>query len=132
MKTTMIKIKGYRLWVLGLLALLPALAEAVDYQNTHQPSETFVPAVEFQSTSAFSEQWRNTEDNHWRLNVDGSVDESAYLSSQDNRPKVRKNGTGTPGFPEDENQQPLGDGLWALLLLALGYLVMRRRRAARP
>ena len=140
MKTTMIKVKGYRLAVMVVLALLPALATAVEYKSTYnggysQPAfgiatTATAPSATFQSTSAYSEQWASREESSM-LNADGSVNGSLYMSGQNpsSKPGVRK--ISNPD-DEDEKENPIGDALLPLLLLALGYLVLRKRRAARP
>lgn len=146
MKTTMkIKVMGYRLWVIGMIALLPALAAAVEYKSSyrgvaasnHQSAisiQTTAPSVSFQSTSAYSRQW-NGESTTPMLNSDGSVNGDAYMSALPSG-SIRKGGSGsgvnpgTPGDDEEEEgeQQPIGDGLWILTLCALAYLIVRASR----
>ena len=144
MKTTMkIKVMGYRLWVIGMIALLPALAAAVEYKSSYRgvavsnqqsaiSIQTTAPSVSFQSTSAYSRQW-NGESTTPMLNSDGSVNGDAYLNGPNNVSGIRKapgaGGPGTPGGELDPNaQQPVGDGLWILTLCALAYLIVRVSR----
>lgn len=120
-----------------IIALLPALtgaaqAEAVEYKNNyrdvHQPVyqvqavSTAAPTATFQSTSAYSGQW-NQDDRQSMLNEDGSMNTGAYMASGPRR------APGTPGGDLDPNaQQPLGDGLLALMLCACAYLIVRATR----
>ncbi len=121
-----------------MIFCLPALfgvgqAKAVDYKGVYQPvyEPIEVPQATFQSTSAYSEQWQEGSATPM-LNSDGSMNGEAYMgSSSYPRSVIRKGGTGTPGFPQPENQQPLGDGLWVLLLLAGGYILARTLRTKR-
>ena len=123
-----------------MILCLPALlgvgqAKAVDYRGVYQPvyEPIEVPQATFQSTSAYSVQWQEGSATPM-LNSDGSMNGEAYMGSS-SYPKsvIRKGGTGTPGFPQPENQQPLGDGLLALIVLACMYALMRvvlnRKRA---
>ncbi len=139
---------GYRLWVMGMIALLPALAGAVEYKSTYgggysQPAygiavTATAPSATFQSTSAFSNQW-SQDAQQSMLNADGTVNAEAYgVGSY--RPGIRKGGSGSgynPGTPDDDDeeegeQQPLGDAVIPLLLMALAYFAIRRKRPARP
>jgi hypothetical protein len=123
--------------IVVLLALTGAMqATAVEYKNSYQqsaisgqqsvfgsqPSAT-APRATFQSTSAYSEQW--SEQATPLLNGDGSVNHEAYMSGSIG---PRRSGT-NPGTPDDEEdpgeQQPLGDALLPLMLLACAYLSMR-------
>lgn len=137
-----------------ILAFLPALlsaaqAQAVDYKSTYkgtqyeQPRQyvehkvattATAPAVGFQSTSAYSEQWSG-ESSSTLLNSDGTVNTGAYMSNGPRRAKMegdeREGGTGTPG--QEGIKQPLGDALIPLALLACAYAiykVSRRRKEA--
>ncbi len=133
-----------------ILAFLPALlsaaqAQAVDYKSTYkgvryeQPRQYLeykvattatAPAVGFQSTSAYSGQL--SSETQSMLNSDGSVNDEAYGVGPKRRPgSIRRDGM--PGTPDDETeekgeQQPLGDGLMALMLLACAYLIVRATR----
>lgn len=136
-----------------ILAFLPALlsaaqAQAVDYKSTYkgtqyeQPRQyveykvattATTPAVGFQSTSAYSGQFRTEEQP--MLNSDGMVNDEAYTTTsrvghlgsirRDEREEGEGN-TGTPG--QTGNKQPLGDGLMALMLCACAYLIVRATR----
>lgn len=127
-----------------IMALLPALlgaaqAGAVEYKTRYrgvQSSEyrsqslesqrTSAPSVAFQSTSAYSGLW-NQDDRLSMLNEDGSVNTEVYMSSGPRRAPVT--GPGTPGGQlNPSTQQPLGDGLMALMLCACAYLIVRATR----
>ena len=148
MKTTGIKMNGYRLTVIGLLLGLAITMQAVDYKNTHrgvqstvsyQPSalsiQSTAPSVGFQSTSAYSGQW-NQDAQQSMLNADGTVNAEAYGVGRQHAPGLRKDPTGNPGTPGDDDeeegeQQPLGDVLWPLMLMAMLYVGARALRARR-
>ena len=141
-----------------ILAFLPALlsaaqAQAVDYKSTYkgtqyeQPRQyveykvattASAPTMGFQSTSAYSGQFSNGQQS--MLNSDGTVNGDAYMGSLPGR-SIRRGGEGSgtnTGTPDDEEeaegeQQPLGDGLMALMLCACAYAiykVSRRRKEA--
>jgi len=66
------------------------------------------------------------------LNSDGTVNDGAYMGSP-KRPGIRRtdtniNNPGDPDDKEDDGNTPLGDGLWVLLLLAVGYAGARVAR----
>jgi len=129
-----------------MLLLLPVLfgtvqAGAVEYRNSYQhsvvcgqhsvvsthPSVT-VPQTMFRSTSIYPEQWSKQRTS--LVNDDGSVNQEAYMPGSIG---PRKNATGNPGTPgdedeEEEEQQPLGDALLPLTLLACAYLTIRATR----
>ena len=133
-----------------ILAFLPALlsaaqAQAVDYKSTYkgvryeQPYQQVeykvattatAPMAGFQSTSAYSGQL--SSETQSMLNSDGSVNGDAYMGSLPGR-SIRKTESTNPGTPTDEDeeegeQQPLGDGLMALMLCACAYLIVRATR----
>ena len=131
--------------VMMMIVCLPALVSAeqmyaVNYQNHYRgvqspmyngPRATTVPTGGFRSTSAYSVQL-NQENLHPLLNADGTVNEEAYGVGSQDAPKVRRLGgqSGTPG--QDGIQQPIGDALIPLTLLAGAYLIIRAaRRKAR-
>ncbi len=126
-----------------ILAFLPALlsaaqAQAVDYKNNYrgvqqteyrvQTVSATAPAATFQSTSAYSGQWEEQGSMTPMLNSDGTVNNDAYMSSSASAPgrSIRK-GTGTPGIPDPNNKQPLGDGWLPLMLLLCAYAVYKVR-----
>lgn len=146
MKTTKntVTMKVYRLAIMVMMAVLPALmgawqAQAVEYKNMYQGvhrqmsgynGQASVPTVSFQSTSAYSGNWSQPEVS--TINADGSVNEGAYMA---HRGGMRKDLSGNPGTPDenddDEEQQPIGDAVIPLMLLACAYaiyMVYRRKR----
>ena len=127
----------YILMVL-MLALIGVQSDAINYP-VYQPSgrqvagPAFTPATApnatFQSTSAMpagsgSSTFCST------LNADGTVNEEAYGVGSQDAPKIRRVG-GTPG--QGGIQQPLGDAMLPLMLLACAYMCLRaflkRKRA---
>lgn len=146
MKTTSIKVMGYRLWVMGVLVLLSiGQANAVDYQNRYKgqnagvqstafQSTAMAPTAGFQSTSAYSGQWQGAGTTPM-LNSDGTVNGEAYMSSLPGSSIRRAPGggpgssPGTPGGELDPNaQQPIGDALLPLLVMAVAFVLARSRR----
>lgn len=149
MKDTKILVIANCLLVIGLLWTLGvAQASAVNYQTKYKGTMYNVqstasygaaaPSATFQSTSAYaSPEW--TEES--TLNNDGTVNERHYISGPRRlgdgpttpTPGGGGNGPGTPGNPEDENQQPLGDTLIPLMLCMCAYAIYkisRRRKEA--
>lgn len=135
MKTIGIKVNGYRLAMIGLVLGLAMTMQAVDYKNVYKHSvvshqysdngiEAATPSTGFRSTSAYSGQW-NQDAQQSMLNADGTVNADAYGIGQRNAPGPRRVGgqTGTPG--EGGEQQPLGDILWPLMLMAMMYAAVR-------
>lgn len=120
-----------------------AQVSAVTYQTKYKgtmynvqrtTSYGAAPAATFQSTSTYaSPEWAEQP----MLNSDGTVNEGAYMSGPRRLGEGPSPGSGTqpgtPGNPEDEDQQPLGDALIPLALLACAYAiykVSRRRKEA--
>ncbi|MBR4432692.1 MAG: hypothetical protein IKS76_05810 [Paludibacteraceae bacterium] len=149
MKTTLVKVIGYRLAVMGVAAmlLLTNTVQAVNYKNSYKAGrvaisgqqsvisiQTTAPAVGFQSTSAYSGQW-NQDAHQSMLNADGTVNGEAYGIGR--RPGIRRDPVAPPPNPgdpdeeEDEGNVPLGNGLWALMLLAFAYACVRKLRRER-
>ena len=140
MRTTKISIMGYRLWVIGMLMLLCAVeVQAVTYDTyksaysqsaQRTPSMATAPQSGFQSTSAFSDQWATREGQPY-INGDGTVNDGAYGIGR--RPGLRKDPVAPPPNPddpdenEDDGNTPIGDALLPLMLLAIGYWVVRKR-----
>ena len=133
-----------------ILAAGIAQVQAVNYRNSYRkptpvPSlkgggisqGAVAPAATFRSTSAFSSPEWAEQSATPMLNNDGSVDEGAYMGGPRRLGEGPSPGSGTqpgtPGNPEDENQQPLGDAALPLMLLACAYAiykVSRRRKEA--
>lgn len=136
MKTTGIKVNGYRLAMIGLVLGLAMTMQAVDYKNVYKHSvvshqysdngiEAATPSTGFRSTSAYSGQW-NQDAQQSLLNTDGSVNTEAYMGGprRVGGSPSSGGGTGTPGG-DLNNQQPLGDILWPLMLMAMMYAAVR-------
>lgn len=146
MKTKMLR----NMMIVVLLALVSAMqATAVNYKNTYngvRNTEYRVQAVSnqfsavsiqtstqsagFQSTSAYSGQW-NQDAQQSMLNADGTVNADAYgVGRSYVGPRRSETNPGTPDDEEEEEgeQQPIGDGLLALMLCACAYLIVRATR----
>ena len=123
-----------------LMALLPALmgaaqAGAVEYQSTYRGVQAepvhgigttaTPPNTTFQSTSAYSGQWNN-ETSATLLNSDGSVNADIYGVGKTASGPRRSPGT-PGGNPDEGDQQPLGEGLLALMMMAGAYALARRK-----
>lgn len=142
MKTTGIKVNGYRLAMIGLVLGLAMTMQAVDYKNVYKHSvvshqysdngiEAATPSTGFRSTSAYSGQW-NQDAQQSLLNTDGSVNTEAYMGGprRVGGSPSSGGGTGTPGG-DLNNQQPLGDVMWPLMLMAMMYAAVRMLRLRR-
>lgn len=117
-----------RIVVIALIAMLPMVVSAVTYNNRYNEQEAVVPAAAFQSTSVLVGSGSGLVSSP-KLNTDGTVSTEAFIAGQSasahehpGRPK-----TIAPPVPEG-NPTPLGDGLFALLLLAIGYALVRTRK----
>lgn len=126
--------KKYIVCIVVALIACVAQVKAVEFKNTYKPTgavyqPVVMPSISFQSTSAYSSQWAEQPS---MLNADGSVNIEAYGVGRSNVSGPKKNPTNNPGTPDedddDENQQPIGDGLWVLMALAVGYLIIRAHR----
>ena len=135
MKTTLKNMLIIVLLVLSGTMQAAAVEYKTNYRGVHQPEyqeqtvSTAAPTATFQSTSAYSSQW-NQDEQQSMLNADGTVNNDAYMS-ENHLPgrSVRKTGPGTPGGTLDPNaQQPLGDVMWPLMLCACAYLIVRITR----
>ena len=123
-----------------MMLLLPVLfgaaqARAVTYskdqvQSTMYHVQGTMPQVGFQSTSAYSGQ-RNEQATPL-VKEDGSVNHEAYMSGSIGPRRTGEN-PGTPGDDDEEDgeQQPLGDMLLPLALLAMVYSLVSRTRRRR-
>ena len=84
-------------------------------------------AIQFQSTSAMPASGSAYSSNPM-IGSDGQAtyNTQSYSPAATVRGNLRK-GTGTPGFPVPENQQPIGDAPWMLMaLFAMMYIVLKR------
>ena len=122
--------------LIGLLAVLPIAIGAVEFKNTYHPVGydqqqarvyTEAPAAVFQSTSTLAgsgSAWSATP----MLGEDGM----AMLEGASEDPKHAQGGIRRIVTPSNSGiQQPLGDALLPLFLLALayaGYKVLARRK----
>lgn len=135
--------------LVGLLLVGAVQAEAVEYKSTYKGSQrgiqtttmmergvqTAAPSAVFQSTSAFSGQLQEVSTTPM-LNTDGTVNADAYgvgQTSASGRPGHIRRDPNNPVIDDEEEDpgNPVGDGLWALLLMAGAYVAVRtaRRRA---
>ena len=127
------------------MVLLPALtgvakAGAVEYKSTYKRSDVsyqssafsvhstaVAPTATFQSTSAYSGQL-NSDPSSSLLNNDGSVNSGAYITSGPNRAKKEDVLPPNPDVDDDDSGNvPLGEGVLALLMMAGGYAVARKK-----
>ena len=126
----------YILMVL-MLALIGVQANAVEYP-VYQPSgrqvagPAFTPATApnstFQSTSTMS-AGSGSSTFCSTLNADGTVNEEAYGVGRRNLgPRKTESNINNPGDPDDEvdpGNDPLGDAVLPLMLLACAYMCLR-------
>lgn len=128
--------------LIGILLLGATQMMAVDYKNSYRSEyrvqsteyrQATAPSATFRSTSTYSKQW-DQDAQQSMLNADGTINGNAYLTSGPRRvggttPGGGTNGPGTPGTnPDKEDQQPLGDAVLPLLIMALTFIAMRRYR----
>lgn len=88
--------------------------------------------IQFRSTSTLPSSGSAYSSNP-QLGGDGmaTYTTSSYSPAADARGQIRKGGTGTPDFPKPGDQQPLGDVLFPLLLLAFAYAMIKLLRIRR-
>ncbi len=132
MKTTL----KYVLIIVLLVLSGTMQATAVNYQNSYRgvykqeyqvrSVSATAPTATFQSTSAYSSQW-NQDEQQSMLNADGTVNNDAYMSALPSNSIRRAPGSPT-GELDPNAQQPLGDALLPLMLLACAYLIVRATR----
>ncbi len=137
-----IKVTGCRLSVVVLLAVLPIVANAVEYKNMYRPTGyerqqasmmAEVPTAVFQSTSTLA-----GSGSAYSATPTLAEDGTATYEGAGGPRRAEMGGTGTPGTPStpgqgsQENQFPLGDALIPLLLMVMAYatyLLLRRRKS---
>lgn len=145
-----VKIKGYWLAVIVILAVMPIVVSAVEYKNSYKPVgisnqrsasvQVVAPTTVFQSTSTLTGSGSALSATPM-LNADGTVSAPARIPGGPRR--IDANGNGVDDDEEgldppddkeeDENPNPLGDAVLPLLLMSLtfcGYLYLRRKRSA--
>lgn len=132
MKTTKIYILLISFLMVGIIQ-----ATAVEYKSTYygvHPQSTYVsvatkataPSITFKSTSPYSAQWQDKQQQPM-LNSDGSIANDPMANSPFH--SGPRKGPGTPGGDLDpETQQPIGDALLPLLVMALAFVAVRRYR----
>ncbi len=132
--------RKFMVTMMAILAVLLSTVQvaAVEYKNTYKGQQmeqadvtVATPSAAFQSTSTLPSSGSSFSANPG-LNEDGTAtyEGASYSPAQvPNGSGPRK--SGTPG--SGTNQQPLGDAVLPLLLLALAYLstrvFLRRKRA---
>ena len=115
----------------GVQSTQYGVQSTVGYQQSAAGIQTTAPSATFQSTSSYSGQW-NQDAQQSMLNADGTVNADAYGVGRTNV-GPRRSGTGSdvnPGTPDEEEekegeQQPIGDALLPLLLMATAYFSIR-------
>lgn len=130
----------YILSIACLLVLSTTQAQAVDYKPYTSTScvnqrydAAVTPTIGFTSTSAYAtDDWTNPTTP--MLNADGSVSAGAYMAEQVvSGPHKAPPSSSVPGTPDGDlnkdDQQPLGDALLPLLLMAAAFCLIRRKRA---
>lgn len=144
MKTINITIMKHIVYILStacLLVLGTTQAQAVKYKPYTSTScvnqrydAAVTPTIGFTSTSAYAtDDWTNPTTP--MLNADGSVSAGAYMGGPR---KAGPGGTGPggntvvgPGTPggdlNKDEQQPLGDAILPLLLMAAAFCLIRKK-----
>ncbi len=139
---TMKETKAMNSILVGLLLMVAVEAQAVDYKSTYKggrPQPTYIapatgtvsqaPTATFQSTSAMPVMM-STES---MLNSDGTVNTEAYGVGQDGMAQAPGRGhirkiTNPDSEDNDDVENPLGDGLLALMFLACAYAISKVSR----
>ena len=126
-----VKIKGYRLAVIVILAMMPIMMSAVEYKNMYQPVEgrmqpgaqvqTTSPSATFQSTSTLTGSGSALSATPM-LGADGTATLDGAVSTPAQAPSGPRR---TITNPDDDVENPIGDAVLPLLLLALAYLSTR-------
>ena len=135
---------GVKVWAVVLVLSLAntATAGAVDYRNQYKSGgavqstgstgsvqgqsqsafgvQSTAPRADFQSTSAYTKKWDNG--GQLILNSDGTVNEGVYTTTT----QTLTNGSGPRRADaidptEDDEEFPIGDGLWAMMVLACAF-----------
>ena len=129
-----IKVKGYRLWVMGvvmvaLIVSVPTMAQFSSNQNSEFSNPTVAPSTTFQSTSSLSGSGSAYSSNP-TIGDDGTAgDPNAADPQQANARRISTR----HNVAESPTDNPVGDVLLPLLALAIVYgvkcMVYRRRRA---
>ena len=120
-----IKVIGYGLWVMGvLLVSMPAMAQ---WGNDNQVGAS-APSTTFQSTSTMS-----GSNSAYASNP--NIDNDGMAAAPSNRRTIgarRNDEIGNPTVdPEDEGNEPIGDAILPMLLLAAAYGAVRVYRRKR-
>ena len=137
-QSTVYSVKCMVYGVVAAMLLLTGTVQAVDYKNSYRaeysaqsmeyraPGTVTAPEATFQSTttmigsgSAYSATPSLNEDG--TATYEGASEPSAALAPGRS---IRKSGA----FDDDDDDMPLGDGLWVLATLACAYLIVRAAR----
>ena len=81
--------------------------------------------IAFQSTSIMPHSGSSLASNPI-LNNDGTASYNGATYTP-NKVGVRKNTPGTPGQGQDINQQPIGDTPWPLMIMIIGFYIIRKK-----
>ena len=121
--------------MVAALVALPTMAQSFgskrSVEHDQQAVQSYTTTEPFRSTSAMQSSGSVYSANP-TLNEDGTVynpSEAAYSARSQNG--LRKTGSGTPTTPGEgtEGEQPLGDAVLPLMLMALAYMGVRFFRA---
>ena len=116
-----------------VLILTIALVAAFALPTKAQSFGAEQPNATFQSTSTMTGSG-STYSSNPSLNEDGTASYQGASYSPAGPRKAKKDGAGTPSTPgqgQQENQFPLGDAMWPLLLLLgvyCGIMLIRRNK----
>lgn len=129
-----VKIKGYRLAVIVILAMMPIMMSAVEYKNMYQPVEgrmqpgaqvqTTSPSATFQSTSTLTGSGSALSATPM-LGADGTATLGGAVNAPGGPRRENTNPNPVVDETDDDGNTPIGDAVLPLLLLALAYLSTR-------
>ena len=119
-----IKVIGYGLWVMGMLLVsMPAMAQF----SNNDPFAATAPTTTFHSTSTLTGSGSEYSSNP-------TISDNGSATQPYAAPRMigaRRNDGGSIAPPDDEDEDykenPIGDALLPLMLLAVGYAAARRR-----
>lgn len=140
--------KKYIVCIVVALIACVAQVNAVEFKNTYKPTgavyqSVVLPSISFQSTSSMVGIGSAYSTNP-TIGANGAAYVPSSSPAMSSRPRRVKDDNGD-GFdddtglpienidnpivdPNDPGNVPIGDGLWVLMVLAVGYLIIRAHR----
>ena len=94
-----------------------------------QTQQTEFQPISFQSTSALSHSGSSYSSTPTINNYGTAIyNETSYYSQNKVGPRKESANPSTPGTPDSEGvQQPIGDTPWVLMILLIGFYILRKK-----